>query len=88
MVRENQQDIQVVTVVQKKITNNMVLNNWLDLKNHPYYLLVFDIKEFHLKTKKPIRRTYIVNIYDSFVGQGYIWQKQNAQIQRVIQKIN
>lgn len=68
---ENQSDIWVLTAVQKEVANNVVLDNRSDLANHPY-CLIFDIKELHPKTKKPIRKTRVVNMYDNYIGQGYI----------------
>lgn len=67
MAKENWRDIQVFTTVQKEIANNIVLDNWSDLANH-LYSLVLDIKKLYLKTRKPIRRTWVVNIYDSSIG--------------------
>ena len=64
---ENRRDIRVLTAVRKEIVNNVVLDNRLDLANH-LYSLVLDIKELHPKTRKPISRTRVVNIYDSSVG--------------------
>ena len=80
MAGENRRDIRVLTAVRKEIVNNVVLDNRSDLANHPY-CLVLDIKELHLKTRKPIRRTRVVNMYDSSVGQGYTWQGHTTQIQ-------
>ena len=54
--RGNQRDIRVLIAVQKDIANNVILNNRSDLASHPY-CLVLDIKELHLKTRKPIQKT-------------------------------
>lgn len=65
----------------------MVLDNWSDLANHPY-CLILDIKELHPKTKKPIRETRVVNIYDNYIGQRYIQQEYTTLVQRTIQNIS
>ena len=82
----NQRDIQVLTTVQKDIANNVIFDNRSDLANDPYYL-VLDIKKLHLRTRKPIQKTRVVNIYDNSVGQECTWQGHTAVAQRAIQDI-
>ena len=51
--RGNRKDIRVLMAVQKDIANDVILENRLDLANHPYCLIV-DVKELCSKTRKPI----------------------------------
>lgn len=53
-----------------EIVNNVVLHNWSDLADH-LYCLVLDTKELYPKTKELIRRTWVVNIYNSSNRQKY-----------------
>lgn len=68
--RRNWEDIRVLTAVRKDIADNVILENRSDLASRPYCLIV-DVKELHPRTRKPIRRTRVVNIYDNSVGQGH-----------------
>ena len=53
----------VLTVIRKDLTNKIVVEKRSDLIDHPY-LMVLDIKDLNQKTRIPIRRTRIMNIYD------------------------
>lgn len=55
--------------VQKEVANNVVLENWSNLANH-LYCLILDIEEFHPRTRKSFRKTQVDNIYDNSIGQG------------------
>ena len=73
-------------VVRKDIANNVILDNRSDLVSHPY-CLVLDIKELYPKTRKPIRKIRVVNMYDNCIGQECTWQGHTAVAQRAIQNI-
>ena len=83
---ENRKDIWVLTAVWKEIANNVVLDNWSNLANHPY-CLIFDIEELYLRTRKSIGKTRVINMYDNYIEQGYIWQGYSIEIRRAIQDI-
>ena len=74
----NRKDIRVLTAVRKDIANDVILENRSDLANHPYCLIV-DVKELCSRTRKPIRRTRVVNIYDNIVGQRHTWQEHTTR---------
>ena len=83
---ENRKDIRVFMAVRKEIANNMVLDNWSDLTNH-LYCLILDIKELYPRTKKSVRKIRVVNMYDNYIEQGYTWQGYSIEIRRTIQDI-
>ena len=82
----NQKNIRVLTAIRKDIANNVILNNRSDLASHPY-CLILDIKKIHPKTRKPLRKTRVVNMYDSLVGQGCTWQGHTQVVRRAIEDI-
>lgn len=65
----------------------MILDNRSDLANH-IYCLILDIKKLHPKTKKPIRKTRVINIYNNYIRQEYIWQGYITIVQQTIQDIS
>ncbi len=87
MSGENRKDIRVLTAVRKEVANNVVLDNRSDLANHPY-CLILDIEELHPRTRKSVRKTRVVNMYDNYIGQGYTWQGHSTEIRRAIQDIS
>ena len=64
---ENRKDIRVLTAVRKEIANNVVLDNRSDLANYPY-CLILDIEELYPRTRKSVRKTRVVNMYDNYTG--------------------
>lgn len=52
-----------VLIAIKKDLTNIIVENRLDLINHPYFIAI-DIWELHYKIKKRIRRTRLINYYD------------------------
>lgn len=68
---ENRKNIWAFITVRKKVANNVVFDNQSNLANH-FYWLIFDIKEFHLKTRKLIKKFGVVNIYKNYIRQEHI----------------
>ncbi len=62
----NRKDVRVLTTIRKDIANEVLLDNRSDLASNPY-CLVLDVRELHPKTRKPIRKTRVVNMYDGFL---------------------
>lgn len=64
--------MRVLTIVRKDILNKVIIDNQTDLVSQPY-CSVLDFKELHPVTKKVVRKTRIVNLYDNIVGKGQVW---------------
>lgn len=56
-------EIRFMTVVRKELTDKIVVEHRTDLINHPYVMLL-EIRELDPRSKKPARKTQIVNVYD------------------------
>lgn len=54
--------------VQKELTDKIVVEHRTDLINHPY-IIRLEIRKLDSRSKKPARKTRIVNIYDNRVGR-------------------
>ena len=82
----NRKDIRVLVAVRKDIVNTVIVENRTDLVSHPY-CLVLDIKELDRQRQRCIRRTRVVNLYDSKVGEGQTWQGSSPTVRRAMQDI-
>lgn len=69
--------------VRKDILYNVIIDNGTDLVSHLYYSIL-DIKEFHSLTKKVVRKTKIVILYDNKVNRGQVWDGSSPRLQRAI----
>lgn len=65
--------MRVLIVVRKDILNKVMIENRTNQVNHLYYITL-DIREIDPVTKKYLRKTKIVNLYDNKVGNRYVWQ--------------
>lgn len=63
-----QLDMQVFIAVGKDILSRVVVENQSNLINH-LYCVVLDIKKLDLKSRKYLRKTRIVNLYDNKIGK-------------------
>lgn len=70
---DKQKDMQVITVVKKDIHNIIIIKNWTDLINYPYNICL-DIKKVDRQTKKCLRKTRVINLYDNKIGQRQLWE--------------
>jgi hypothetical protein len=59
----------VMIAIQKDLLNRLIIEPKTDLINHPY-ALALDIWDIHHITRKKIRRTRLINIYDNIVNTG------------------
>ena len=84
---DNRKNIRVLTAVRKDILHRVVIDNWTDLVSHPY-CSVLDIKELHSLTRKVVRKTRVVNLYDQKVGKGQVWEVSSPRLWRAIQDIS
>ena len=84
---DNRKDMQVLMAVRKDILNNVIIENRIDLVCHPYYT-VLNIRERNSVSRKYSKRIrVVVNLYDSKIGSGCVWQGSGSTIQRAIQNI-
>ena len=58
-----------------------------DLINHPYFMLL-EIRELDPRSKKPGRKTRIVNVYENRVGKGCTWDGGISRTRRALEDIN
>ena len=55
--------------------------------NHPYFMLL-EIRELDPRSKRPGRKTRVVNVYDNRVGRGCTWDGGIHRIRRALEDIN
>ena len=58
-----------------------------DLIDYPY-LMILNIRDFNQKTRIPIKRTKIMNIYDQVIDREYTYLKVYIRKRRAIKNIN
>ena len=63
-------DARILMALKKELVNKIIIENWTDLLNYPYFLAL-DILDVEDQSWKPTRRTRVVNIYGNCVGQRY-----------------
>ena len=80
---DNCKDMRVLTAVRKDILNKVITDNRTDLVSH-LYCLVLDFKELHPVTRKVVRKTRVVNLYDNKVARGQVWQRSSSIVRRAI----
>ena len=71
--------MQVLTGVRKDILHRVIIDNRTDLISHPYYS-VLDIKKLYLLTKKVVKKTRIINLYDNKIGRGQVWEGSSPRL--------
>ena len=84
---DNRKDMQVLTAVRKDILHRVIIDNRTDLISHPY-CSVLDIKELHSVSRKVMRKTRVVNLYDNKVGKGQVWERPSPRLRRAMQDIS
>lgn len=65
-------EIRLMTAVQKELMDKIVVEHRNDLINHSYVMLL-EIRELDPRSKKPGRKTWVINVYDNRVGRGCTW---------------
>lgn len=78
--------MRVLTAVRKDVLSKVIIDNQIDLISHSY-CSVLDIKELHPLSRKVLRKTRVVNLYDNKVGRGQIWQGSSSRVRRAIQDL-
>ena len=84
---DNWKNIRVLTAVRKDMLHRVVIDNWTDLVSHPY-CSVLDIKELYSLTRKVVRKTRVVNLYDKKVGKKQVCKGSSPRLWRAIQDIS
>lgn len=84
---DNQKDIRVLTVVRKAILNKVIIDNQTDLVHH-LYCSILDMKKLPLLSRKVLRKTRVVNLYNNKVGGGLIQQEPSPTVQQAIKDIS
>ena len=50
--------------------------------------MILDIRDFNQKIRLPLKRIKVVNVYDQFIGRGYIYLGVYIRKRRAIKDIN
>lgn len=58
-------------VIQKKLTNKIIIKYRINLINH-FYIMLLKIYKLDSRLKKPRKKMKIVNIYDNSIKKRYI----------------
>lgn len=66
---DSQKNMQVLIAIRKDILNGVIIDNQTDLVSHPYYTIL-NIKKFCLVSKKVLKKTKVINIYDNKVDKS------------------
>jgi hypothetical protein len=74
----------VAVAVRRDTLNKRIIEARTDLINHPYFLVV-DVWDLERGSRKQVRRTRVVNCYDNWIGEGQVWQGQEARRRRAIE---
>lgn len=56
--------MQVLIAIKKNILNKVIIDNWINPISNPCYI-VLNIKKFNLISKKYLKKTIVVNLYDN-----------------------
>ena len=67
--------------------HRVVIDNQTELVSH-LYCSVLDIKELHSLTRKVVRKTRVVNLYNNKVDKGQVWERSSPRLGRAIQDIS
>lgn len=65
--------MQVLIAIWKNILKNIIIENQTNIVSHPY-CIVIAIKELYTVSRKCVKRTRIVNLYNNKVREKCIWQ--------------
>ena len=76
-----------MTAMRKNLVDKIMVDHRTDLVNHPYFMLL-EIHELDPQSKKPGRKTRVVNVYDNRVKRSYTWDGGIHCIKRALEDIN
>lgn len=80
-------EIRVMTAVRKDLGDKIMTDHRTDLIYHPYFMLL-EIRELDSQSKKPRRKTQVVNVYNNRVGRGYTRDDGIRRIRRALEDVN
>lgn len=72
-----------MTTVKKDLGDKIIVDHRTDLIHHPYFMLL-EIRELDLQSKKPGKKTRVINVYDNRVERGYTWDGGIHHIRRAL----
>ena len=74
-------------VIRKNLANRVVVEKRFNLIDY-LYVITLNVKDLDQKTRLPLRRIRIVNVYDQFIGRGYTFLGAYVRKRRVIKDVN
>ncbi len=77
--------IRVMTAMRRDLVNKIVVEHRTDLVNDLYFILL-EIWDLDL-SKKPGRKTRVLNVYDNQVGQRYTWTGNTSRVRQTLEDI-
>ncbi len=80
-------NIRVMTAVKKDLVDKVVVDHKTDLIDHPYFMLL-EVREIDSRSKRPGRKTRVINVYDNRVGRGCTWDGGIGRTRRALEDIN
>ncbi len=78
--------IKIMTVIRKDLLDKIVIEHRTDLVNQPYFIFL-KIRDLGQRSKRPGRKTRVLNVYDNRVGQGCTWIGNTPRVRRVLEDI-
>ena len=78
--------MRVMTAVRKDLLDKIAVEHRTDLVNHPYFILL-EIRDLDQQSKRPGRKTRVLNAYDNRVGQGCTWTGNIPRVRRALEDI-
>lgn len=75
----NHKNMQVSIVVRKDILHRVSIDNQINLASHPY-CSVRDIKELYPFSRKVLRKTKVINLYNNKVDRGKVLKRPNPTV--------
>lgn len=76
-----------MTAMTKNLADKIVINHRTDLINHLYFMLL-EIQELDPQSKRPGKKTRVVNVYDNRVERSCILDGGIARTRRALEDIN
>ena len=75
-----------MTAVRKDLLDKIVIEHRTNLVNHPYFILL-EIRDLDQQSRRPGRKTQVINIYDNQVGQGCTWTGNTPRVRQALEDI-
>ena len=84
--QKKRKEIRIMTEIRNDLANKIWLDHRTDLINHPYFMLL-EIRKLDTRSKRPGRKTRVINMYENRVGSGRIWHDSILCIGRVLEDV-